>query len=69
VVQCPAIAGRGHDLNPNMFDIGPSSALWKSNEKGMRLIRGFSSFIMRNRINFPTKIEVFPFTRHAMLAS
>jgi len=51
-----------------MFDIGLSSDLWKSSEERMRLIRGFYSFIMRNRINLLTKIEVLPFTSDAMVA-
>jgi len=69
VVQCPAIAEREHDLKPRIFDIGLRLDLWKNSEKGMRLIRGFSSFIIKNRIHFQMKMEVFPFTRYAMLAS
>ena len=69
VVQCPAISGLRHTLDPKLFDIAPTSDLWKSNEKGMELIKRFSSFILKYRINFPAKGGFFPFTVHANLAS
>jgi len=61
--------GRFRQQNPKALDIAPESPLWKSNKKGMELVRRFSSYVMKNRINFPTKLEFFPFTRNAGLAS
>jgi len=69
VVKCPALEGARTNTNPKALDIAPESPLWKSNKKGMELMRRFSSYVMENRINFPTRMEVFPFTRNAGLAS
>jgi len=69
IVKCPALEGAEMNINLKALDTVPESPLWKSNKKGTELIRRFSSYIMENRINFPTRMEVFPFTRNAGLAS
>jgi len=69
IVKCLAFEGARVNMNPKALDINPESPLWKSNKKGIELVKRFSSYVIKNRINFPTKIEVFPFTRNAGLAS
>ena len=69
VVKCPTWEGAQANMNPKALDINPESALWKSNKKGMELVKRFSSYVIKNRINFPSKMVVFPFTRNAGLAS
>jgi len=49
--------------------VAPDSGLWKGNQKGMKLLNEFLSYVMRNRINLPVRMSVFPFTRNAQLAS
>ena len=69
VVQCPALEGDRRGKNKQAFDISPDSGLWKGTKKGMKLLNVFSSYVLRNRINFPTKMGEFPFTRNAILVS
>jgi len=69
VVKCPALKGARMSINPKALDIVSESPLWKWNKKAMELIRRFSSYIMENRINFPSRIDVFPFTWNAGLTS
>jgi len=69
VVQCFTLEGASRNVNPQAFNIAPYSGLWILNKKGMRLVKVFSSYVLKNRINFPVEIGVFPFTRNAALAS
>lgn len=69
VVNCPALEGAWTNMNLKALAIAPESPLWKSNKKGMELVRRFSSYVMKNRINFPTKLEFSPPTQNAGLAS
>ena len=69
IVKCPALERARTNINPKALDIAPESPLWKSNKNGMELMRRLSSYVMENRINYPTRMEVFPFTPYAGLAS
>jgi len=62
LVKCRTLEGAQANINPKARDICPESPLWKSNKKGMELVKRFSSYVIKNRINFPTKMGVFPFT-------
>ena len=69
IIKCPAFEGAQMNINLKALNIAPESPLWKTNMKGMELIWRFSSYVMKNRINFPAKMEGFPFTRNASLVS
>jgi len=43
--------------------------LWKGDKPGKALMKEFSIYVMRNLINFPVNIGVFPFTRDNDLRS
>ena len=43
--------------------------LWKGEKLGKALMKEFSTHVMRNLINFPVKMGVFPFMRDADLRS
>jgi len=62
IIKCLALEGAQMNINLKALNIAPESPLWKSNMKGMELIWQFSSYMMKNRINFPAKMEVFPIT-------
>ena len=69
VVQCPSLEGDRRGKNMQTFNIALDLGLWKGNKKGIKLWDEFSSYVMRNGINFPVKMRVFPFTHNAQLAS
>jgi len=55
--------------NSQASNVAWDSRLWKGNTKGKKLLGEFSSYVMRNRINFQVKMGIFPFKRNAQLAS
>lgn len=69
IVQCPTLEGDRRGKNIQAFNVAPDSGLWKGNKKGMKLLNEFLSYVMRNRINFPVRMGVFPFTCNAQLTS
>ena len=69
ITDCPALSEARKGYNMSCFDISPESDLWKEDKKGFMLIGGFISFIIETKINFPVRLEVFPFTRGSTLGS
>ena len=71
ITECPALAKARFGRPCGAFDIEPNSELWKDTKKGKGLMKDFSAskYIFENRINFPVRMGVFPFTRNANLAS
>ena len=55
--------------DPEIFNIGRDSMRWKGEKPGKALMKEFSIYVMKNLINFPLKIGVFPFTRDNDLRS
>ena len=45
IVKCPTFEGARANMNPKALDINPESPLWKSNKKGIKLVKrsSFSS--------------------------
>lgn len=69
LVKCPALARARLGKLYGTFDIEPDSELWKNTKKGKGLMKDFSDYVFENRINFPVKMGVFPFTRNTNLVS
>jgi hypothetical protein len=69
IAECPALAVARSGKPAECFDVSPDSELWKGGKKGKTLMKCFVSFVMRYKVNFPTRMEMFPFTRVADLAS
>ena len=71
IVHSLTLEGDRRQKNVQAIDMTADSGLWKGTKKEMKLLGVFSSYILRNRINFPVKMPVvgFLFTRNAGLAS
>jgi len=69
ITDCPALASVRHGRDPEIFNIGRESALWKGDKPGKALMKEFSGHVMKNLINFPVRLGVFPFTRDGDLRS
>ena len=69
ITDCPALASIRHGRDPEIFNIGRESTLWKGDKPGKELMKEFSGHVMKNLITFPVRLGVFPFTRDGDLRS
>jgi len=69
VVKCPALTSTRWGYPPEYFDITPGSETWKRGKRGLDQVKGLVSYVIGNRINFPVRGGVFPYTQNADLAS
>jgi len=67
--MCPALESKRQGRDPEIFNIGRDSMLWEANKPGKALMKEFSTHVMKNLINFPVKMGVFPFMRDVDLRS
>jgi len=64
-----ALAGARVGQPDEIFDISPVSLIWAENKKGWDLMKCLVSFISLNKLNFPSNMNVFPFTRASQIQS
>jgi len=69
IVECPSLEAARRCIPTETFNLDPSSELWKNGKKGLRLVKDFASYVLKNRINFPVDVGMFPFMRNADLSS
>ena len=69
ITTCPALEPKRRGRDPEIFNIGRDSMLWKGDKPGKALMKEFSVHVMKNLINFPIRLGVFPFTRDNDLRS
>jgi len=70
ITDCPALASPfRHGKDPEIFNIGRESMLWKEDKPGQALMKELSGHVMKNLINFPVRLGVFPFMRDGDLRS
>jgi len=69
IADCQALASARAEQPDGIFDISPESLVWAENKKGWDLMKYLISFISLNKLNFPTVMDVFPFTRASQIQS
>ena len=60
--ECPSLAGAREGHSDISLDISPESLVWSEKKKGWEEMKCLISFISLNKINFPSKMDVVPFT-------
>ena len=69
IADCQALACAMVGQPEETFDISPGSLIWAENKKGWDLMKCLVSFISLNKLNFPSNMDVFPFTRASQIES
>jgi len=69
VTGCPALASASVGQPDEIFDISPGSQIWAENKKGWDSMKCLISFNSLNKLNFPSNMDVFPFTRASQIQS
>jgi len=69
ITDCQALASARVGQPDEIFDISPESLIWAENKKGWDLMKCLISFISLNKLNFPSNMDVFPFTRASQIQS
>jgi len=69
IASCQALASARVGQPDEVFDISPESLIWAENKKGWDLMKCLISFISLNKLNFPSNMDVFPFTRASQIQS
>jgi len=69
ITNYPVLASVRHGRDSVIFNIDTEPMLWKGDKPGKALMKEFSGHVMKNLINFPVRLEVFPFTRDGDLRS
>jgi len=69
IADCQALASARFGQPDEIFDISPESLIWAKNKNRGDLMKCLISFISLNKLNFPSNIDVFPFTRASQIQS
>jgi len=69
IAYCQALASARVGQPDEILDISLESLIWAENKNGWDLIKCLVSFISLNKLNFPSNIDVFPFTRASQIQS
>jgi len=69
VAGCLALASARVEQPDEIFDISPGSQVLAENKKGCDLMKCLISFISLNKLNFPSNMDFFPFTRASQIQS
>jgi len=69
IADCQALTSTRAGQPDEIFDISPESLISVENKKGWDLMKCLVSFISLNKLNFPSNMDVFPFTRASQIQS
>ena len=69
ISQCVVLEYARRGLDPDAFNALKGLKLCKINKASKKLIGISSTFVMKNKLNFPVRLEVFAFTGGSNLGS